>query len=190
MSRAPEQTALIEARIIREREWMHARWMERMTFRQIAAAAALPEDRGGLGIRVSVEGVRNMVQTHRREQGDLTLSIDERRERQSDEVDMRVRAARRDLDAAYRGIEQARQELAELGPYADPAERVALLKTIELHENAIDRADRRLDAAQVREDKLHGLAAPVKVEADVTHRDAVAEELSAMMLRLGVDVEG
>lgn len=183
------RTALIEARVVREREWMHARWLERMTFRQIAAAASLPVEAGGLGIRVSPEGVRAMVTAHREASGDVTMGRDERRERQSDEVDMRARAARRDLEAAYRGLAEA--EAIEPDPYDSPAERAAVMagkaKLIEAWQATIERADRRLDAAQKREAELHGLAAPTKIEAEVTTRDGVLDDLNAALAAIGVD---
>lgn len=183
------RTALIEARVVREREWMHARWLERMTFRQIAAAASLPVEAGGLGIRVSPEGVRAMVTAHREASGDVTMGRDERRERQSDEVDMRARAARRDLDAAYRGLAEA--EAIEPDPHDSPAEHAAVMagkaKLIEAWQATIERADRRLDAAQKREADLHGLAAPTKIEAEVTTRDGVLDDLNAALAAIGVD---
>lgn len=178
------RTALIEARVVREREWMHARWMERMTFRQISAAAALPTKKGGLGITVSTAGVKAMVHAYREDQGDVTMGRDERRERMSDEIDMRVRAARMDLEAAYAGYAKAEAELFALDEYADPSLRVALAKTLEMWQGIIDRADRRLDAAQQREEKLHGLAAPTEIKAEIVHRDAIIDELNAELIAL------
>lgn len=183
MSTSPK-SELIAASVAREREWMHARWMERMSFHQIAAAAALPVEHGGLGIPVSPAGVKAMVHAYREGQGDVTMSRDERRERQSDELDMRARAARHDLDRAYA---EKRRALAWLdaNPYADPAERVSYAKLIEVCDSSIDRADRRLHAAQEAESKLHGLAAPTEITATVVHRDAIIDELNAELVALG-----
>lgn len=178
------RTALIAERIVREREWMHARWMERMTFRQISAAAALPLERGGLGIMVSAAGCKAMVSAYREESGDQTMGRDERRERMSDEIDMRVRAARMDLTAAYAGHAKAEAELFTLDEYAEPGLRIALAKTIEMWQGLIDRADRRLDAAQQREEKLHGLAAPTEIKAEIVTRDVVDAEIEALLERL------
>lgn len=155
--KAERRAALIEARVVEEQRWMHARWMERMTFRQIAAAAAMPREMGGLGILVSSAGCKAMVHAYREAQGDLTMSRDERRERMSDE-----------LDEIARGI------------------RGQLAKWASEHEGAVDlKLVDALLAVGKREADLHGLAAPVKLEAEVIHRDAILEELSAELAALG-----
>jgi hypothetical protein len=155
MSKRSPKTELIEAKIVREREWMHARWMERMSFRQISAAAALPVERGGLGIRVSHAGVKAMVHAYREERGDITMGRDERRERQSDE-----------LDEIARGI---RHELAT---------------TLEEHGRIDLKLVDALLAVGKREADLHGLAAPTEIKADVVHHDALNAELDAMLGRI------
>ena len=156
MSKSDARTALIETRVLREREWCYARWMERMTFRQIAAAASLPVDRGGLGIMLSPAGAKAMVSAHREERGDLTMSRDERRERQSDELDEIARALRAQL-----------------------AERMERLGIVDL--KVVD----ALLAVGKREADLHGLAAPTEITATVTHRDAIIDELNAELAALG-----
>ena len=150
------RTALIEARVVREREWMHARWMERMTFRQISAAAALPVDRGGLGIMVSPAGCKAMVHAYREDRGDVTMGRDERRERQSDEIDEMGRAVRRDL-----------------ARWAEEHDGAVNLKLVEA-----------LLALGKREADLHGLAAPTEIKAEIVTRDAVDAEIEAMLERL------
>lgn len=45
----------------------------------------------------------------------------------------------------------------------------------------LEAADRRLEAAQAREAKLHGLDAPTEAKVEVTHRDAVIDELNAAL---------
>lgn len=150
------RTALIAARVVREREWMHARWMERMTFRQISAAAALPVEHGGLGVMVSPAGCKAMVDAYRVDRGDVTMNRDERRERQSDELDEIARGVRREL--------------------ADTLERTGRidLKLVDA-----------LLAVGKREADLHGLAAPTEIKAEVVHRDAIIDELNAELAALG-----
>lgn len=156
MTKSNPRTELIQARVLHERAWMHARWMERMTFRQISAAAALPVDMGGLGIMVSPAGCKAMVHAHREEQGDLTMSRDERRERMSDELD-----------------EIARELRHQLAEHREDTGRVDL-KLVEA-----------LLAVGKREADLHGLAAPTEIRAEVMHRDAVLEELNAELAAMG-----
>lgn len=150
------RTALIAARVVREREWMHARWMERMSYRQISAAAALPVEHGGLGVMVSPAGCKAMVTAYREDRGDITMGRDERRERQSDELDEIARAVRHEL--------------------ADTRERTGRvdLKLVDA-----------LLAVGKREADLHGLAAPTEIKAEVVHRDAIIDELNAELVALG-----
>lgn len=183
-----DRTAIIAARVLEERAWMHARWMERMTFHQISALAAQPRDMGGLGVTVSPAGCKAMVATHREEIGDVTMGREERRERQSDEVDMRARAARRDLDDAYRALAQAKAAL-DAEPDADPSERVAHWKAVEAAQKVIETADRRLAAAQKDERDLHGLTAAAELKVDVVHRDAILEELNAELAAMGEEAQ-
>lgn len=150
------RTALIEARVVREREWMHARWMERMSYRQISAAAALPVERGGLGISVSPAGCKAMVAAYREDRGDITMGREERRERQSDELDEMARAIRGQLAEIMQSDGRVDLKLVD-----------ALL------------------AIGKREADLHGLAAPTEIKADVVHRDAIIDELNAVLVALG-----
>lgn len=147
---------IVEARVAREREWCHARWMERMTFRQIAAAASLPPDRGGLGVALSPAGAKAMVAAHREEMGDVTMSRDERRERQADELDELARALRRQI-----------------------AERIETNGDVDK-----DAVKLLLDVGK-READLHGLSAPTEIKAEVTTRDAALDELNAALVAMG-----
>ena len=152
------RTALIEARVVREREWMHARWMERMTFHQISAAAALPVEHGGLGIMVGPAGCKAMVNAYREDRGDVTMGRDERRERQSDEIDEMARAVRGQL-----------------------AEHMETYGTVNL------KLVEALLALGKREADLHGLAAPTEIKAEIVTRDAVDAEIEAMLARLDAE---
>lgn len=156
MSTSP-RAELIEARVVAEQAWMHARWMERLSFRQIAAAAALPVEQGGLGITVSPAGCKAMVHAYREAQGDLTMSREDRRERQSDELDELARAIRRNL-----------------ADFAADHGGAVNLKLVEA-----------LLAVGKREADLHGLAAPTEIKAEITHRDAILDELNAELVALG-----
>lgn len=148
------RTELVEAKVAAEREWMHARWMERLTYRQIAALAAAPVEHGGLGILVSHAGVKAMVAAYREDRGDVTMSREERLERQSDE-----------LDEVMRHLRGRVAKAAEIGGLDVHA--VKLL----------------LDAGK-READLHGLAAPTEIHASIVTTTAVEAELEAMLARI------
>lgn len=148
------RTSLVEARVQREREWCHARWMERMTYRQISAAAALPVEHGGLGIMLSHAGAKAMVSAYREDRGDVTMSRAERLERQSDE-----------LDEVMRHLRKRIAEAEEIG--GTDVHAIKLL----------------LDAGK-READLHGLAAPTEIHAEIVTTTAVEAELEAMLSRI------
>lgn len=154
MSKKKHAAELVEAKVAREREWCHARWMERMTYRQISALAALPPAQGGLGTRISHAGIKTMVTAYRLDRGDVTMSREERLERQSDE-----------LDEIMRHLRARVAEAAEMGGLDVHA--VKLL----------------LDAGK-READLHGLAAPTEIHAEIVTTTAVEAELEAMLSRI------
>jgi hypothetical protein len=130
--------------------------MERMSFRQISAAAALPVELGGLGIMVSPAGCKAMVNAYREDRGDVTMGRDERRERQSDELDEMARGIRHELATTLEVTGRVDLKLVD-----------ALL------------------AIGKREADLHGLAAPTEIKAEVVHRDAIIDELNAELAALG-----
>jgi hypothetical protein len=148
--------ALIVARVERERAWAHALWMQRATYAQISAASALPVELGGIGVHVSHAGCKAMVAAYRESRGDVTMSREERLERQSDEIDELMRALRR-----------------EIGEF------------VEREGSVPEKAVRLLLDAGKREAELHGLAAATKIDATVTHRDGVIDELNASLAALG-----
>lgn len=157
MSKKTPKAELIERRVAIEREWCYARWMERMTYRQIKALAPLPVEAGGLGVHLSHEAVRSMVAEYRAARGDVTMSRDERLERQSDEVDEMMRQLRREI-ADF---------VTQWGVVPEKAAKMLL------------------DYGK-REAELHGLNAATKIEADVTVTDAATVELNAMLAEAGL----
>lgn len=182
----PPSGDVIEQQVAHERQWCYARWLERLTFSQIRIAANLPADEGGLGYDLSQSAIKGLVQQARADNGDLTMSRDERLERQLVEVDNRARAARHDLEKAHallrteppklRDFDSRPEHAAAMGGYA---------KLIEAAGKQVESAERRLEVAMEREAKLTGLAAPTETKLDVTHRDGVMEELNAMLVRAG-----
>lgn len=176
---------IIPERVARERSWALEAWTARLSWGAMRRLANLPEHDGGLGYDLSESALKGLVLKAREDRGDVTMARDERRERQSVEVDMRARAARADLDAAYIRAAVLDRAMANFEVYdAETADALARMAG-ERRELAkiIESADRRLDQAQEREAKLHGLNAPAELSVDVTHHDAVALELNAMLER-------
>ncbi len=181
---------LIPPRILAERSWAYGLWLQRVSWDDMRRAANLPTDQGGLGYDLSLSALKGLVEGAKADRGDLTLKREDRLERQTFETDERARAAIHDLmsarntsaklDAAIarfqvEGIHDL-AELAALGTLADQRSKMA---------REIEAAERRLEVAQEREAKLHGLNAPVEAKLDVTHHKDVADELNAMLGRAG-----
>lgn len=189
----PKGKDLVETRVARERDWALEAWNSRLTFPQIRALAQRPVSEGGLGYAISLSGIKGLVQAARNENGDLTMSREERAARQADEVDVRARFARQDLEAARAQLMRPKPDRAE---YLDPVEYglaiTSYWKAIEAATKLVESADRRLESAQARESRLHGLDAPTRIEAEVTQRDGVLDDLNAALIALGrepVEVE-
>jgi hypothetical protein len=174
----PPASVPIEARIAHEREWAHERWLERHSFAQIRQLANLPVDEGGLGHDLSVQAVKGLVLQAREARGDMHMSRDERLERQAAEIDELARGARNALAKAASGevVTKVKVKVAKdvegmvdvvLAPYVD-------------HDAA-----KLLLAAHKREADLFGLDAPTAATLEVTHRDALADELNVMLERAG-----
>lgn len=151
-----KSAALLEARVATEREWAYARWLERLTWAQMRQAAILPPERGGLGYDLSPSALKGLVTQARADMGDTAMSREERVERMQAENDSMMR--------------QLKAEIAEA---------VKTWGTIP------EKAAKLLLDYQKREVELHGLAAATQVEATVVHKDAVTEELNAMLVRAG-----
>jgi len=184
---APKPSAdLVAAAAHHEREWCYELWLARSSFSQIRIQANRPAELGGLGYDLSLNAVKGLVLAAREARGDLGMSRVERIERQAAEIDERARAARYDFGAAY--TRAAALDRAIDGFEVYDADTATALRGM-LAERAalgadVERADRRLDVAQAREAKLHGLDAPTEARLEVTTRDAVTEELNAMLARV------
>ena len=181
-----KSTDLVEARVIREEDWALDAWRARRSFPDMRRLAMLPLEEGGLGYALSESALRGLVAQARKRHGDTTMTRDERVERQQMEIDERARAARYDLARAHAELNRPRPSRDE---YPDPDEWdrafIAWAKGQDAATRLVESADKRLAAAMKDERDLHGLNAPTRIEADVTTRDAVTEELNAMLERAG-----
>lgn len=185
--KADRNRDLIEARVLREREWAHAAWLSRLSWGAMRRLANLPEVEGGLGYDLSEQALKGLVLAARNDRGDMAMGRDERIERQAAEVDERARSARHDFAAAYSKAAALDRAIADFEVY--DMDTAAALRALIQERTALaydlERADRRLDSIHAREAKLFGLDAPTEAKLEVTSRDAVADELNAMLERAG-----
>lgn len=176
---------LLDARIEHERAWAYEAWMARLSWGAMRRLANLPASEGGLGYDLSLQACRGLVEQAKADRGDLTMSRADRIERQSAEVDERARSARHDFAAASRRAADLDRAIAAFEVH--DADTAAMLRGMVAERAAagadVERADRRLDSVHAREARLFGLDAPTEARLEVTSRDAVAEELDAMLER-------
>ncbi|MTU33564.1 hypothetical protein GMD41_12570 [Parasutterella excrementihominis] len=172
---------LIEAKVIREEDFALEAWRARVPFPEMRRRA-LSE----LGYAISESGLRALVKSARARVGDLAMTRDERIERQQAEIDERAARASFDLRKWHALAQEPQPDRAE---YADTAEhRDALAgwaKRVEVANKAIADADRRLQAAMKDEREIYGDNAATKIEAEVTTRDGVLDDLNAALVSLG-----
>lgn len=185
--------SLIEQRVQHERDWAYALWLDRLTFRQIRRVANMAPSEGGLGYDLGEQAIKGLVLAARESIGDVTMSRDERIERQAAEIDARARTARLEFEALANKAQSLDTAIAELresnARYDDPLTYVnRLAKLVDQRGRVaaeLERADLRLDRAQVAERKLFGLDAPSEAKLEITTRDAVTDELNEMLERAG-----
>lgn len=155
---------LILARVLREREWAHAGWLAHKSWTQLRVEASRSEAQGGLGYDLSIQALKGLVEQARADRGDLKLDRDAHIERELHDLDLVQQEA-------ARAIVEQRQN--------PPVDAQGNIKPF-----ALDAAKFYADIGDKRR-RLLGLDEAVKVEASVTHRDAVVDELNAMLARLG-----
>ena len=191
MSKKPPKATraeLVEARVVREEDFALEAWRARVPFPEMRRRAF--EE---LGYAISESGLRALVKSARARVGDLSMTRDERIERQQAEIDERAARASFDLRKWHALAQEPQPDRAE---YADTAEHrdalAAWAKRVEVANKAIAEADRRLQAAMKDEREIYGDNAATKIEAEVTTRDGVLDDLNAALVSLGrepVEVE-
>lgn len=171
----------IEAKVLREEDFALEAWRARVPF-PVMRRRALDE----LGYAISESGLRALVKSARARVGDLSMTRDERIERQQAEIDERAARASFDL-RKWHALAQEPQPDRDEDADADE-HRFALAawaKRVEVANKAISDADRRLAAAMKDEREIYGDNAATKIEAEVTTRDGVLDDLNAALVSLG-----
>lgn len=177
----PKASELIAVRVEREEAWAYARHLEHLSYRAMRAAA-LADPPHGLGYDLSEHMLKTRVQGYLERMRE-TL-IDDREAyiaRELADIDMRQRAI---LAPAEGGVDwPATTKLAASLGYGSALELVqaspGLAVPLSIADRAIIIREHRAEAK--RRAELIGLDAPIAARLDVTHRDAVADELAAML---------
>ena len=183
MSKPPKATRaeLVEARVVREEDFALEMWRARVPFPEMRRRA-LAE----LGYAISESGLRALVKSARARVGDLSMTRDERIERQQAEIDERAARARFDLRKWHALAQEPQPERSEYFDTLDYRDALAMwAKRVEVANKAIAEADRRLAAAMKDEREIYGDNAATKIEAEVVTRDGVLDDLNAALVSLG-----
>lgn len=183
--KAEKRAELVEARVVREEDWALEAYRAGVPFPEMRRLALAPVDEGGLGYTLNESALRSLVQSARARHGETTLNRSDRVDRQQAWIDERAGGALHDL-------RHARAMMQVPPPSRDdfdfPAEYSAALaahaKMLEAAAKQVESAERRLEVAMDRESKLHGDYAATKIEAEVTTRDGVLDELNASLAAL------
>lgn len=184
MSKPPKATSraeLVEAKVIREEDFALEAWRARVPYPEMRRLA-LAE----LGYAISESGLRALVQQARARHGDTAMTRADRIDRQQAEIDERARRARFDLAKWHAASNEPQPERAEYFDTLDYRDALAAWgKRVEAANKAIAEADRRLAAAMKDEREIYGDNAATKIEAEVTTRDGVLDDLNAALVSLG-----
>lgn len=183
MSKPPKASRgeLVEAKVIREEDFALEAWRNRIPYPAMRRLAL-----DVLGYALSESALRALVQSARARHGDTAMTRADRIDRQQAEIDERAARARFDLRRWHAAAQEAQPERPEYFDTLDYRDALAAWgKRVEVANKAIAEADRRLQAAMKDEREIYGDNAATKIEAEVTTRDGVLDDLNAALVSLG-----
>lgn len=156
MTKKAKRNELIAVKVMHEQRWAFEQRLAHLSYRDMRVKASLPPARGGLGYDVSEHRLKGLVTGYRERMAEVdAIELDEHRERELHDLDVVQRLA-----------------LASM-------QKAASLEALDVHGTGIF-----LKAGAERR-KLLGLDAPQQIKAEVVVKDAVTEELNAMLERAG-----
>ena len=165
MGKKAKRAELISVKVLHEQRWAYERRLEHLSYHEIRVLSANMPEHGGLGYDVSEHRLKGLVAGYRERMAEVEAEeLGEHRARELHDLDMIQREAGRAIDAT------------RANPPVD-----AQGNLITFNDKAVARY---LEVGRERR-KLLGLDQPVKAEIEVTTRDAVTEELNAMLARAG-----
>lgn len=169
MGKKPKHADLLAVKVLQEQRWAFEGRLAHLSYHEmrLLSSKAPPV---GLGYDVSEHRLKGLVASYRERMADIeTEDLAEHRARELHDLDL----AQRRVDAI---AENAARRVAE----------AAEMHTLDVHGSklVLDATAQRRAIGESRR-KLLGLDQPVKAELEVTTRDAVTEELNAMLSRAG-----
>lgn len=172
---------LVEAKVIREEDYALEAYRARVPFPEMRRRFL-----DDFGYAVSEHALRALVQSARIRYGDTVVTRADRIDRQQAEIDARARLARHDLMRWTALANEPQPDRAEYFDTMEHRDALALWKArVDVANKAVGDADRRLAAAMKDEREIHGDNAATKIEAEVTTRDGIMDDLNAALLALG-----
>lgn len=188
MPKRPKYRDLTSVKLERERAWAYERHLEHLSYRDMRRRVSRPPSEGGLGYDLSEHALAGLVRGY----------IETMRETLTEQRDAYVARELADLDRQQRALEAVLGRNIDAAETAKVAAALGYSSALELVRAQPDlvvplpagdvvRVLAALRAVGESRRKLLGLDAPVEAKVDVTHRDAVAEELSRMLAEAGID---
>lgn len=165
-----KRAELIAVRVEAEQRWAYAQRMAHLSYTEMRAKSALHPDAGGLGYPLSEHALKGLVNTYLEKMREVhEVNTQELVQRELADLDMQQRRA---------------AIVAELA--AESMARAHEIDALDVHGGKLLlEADAKARAVGESRRKLLGLDQPTRIEADVTVKDGVLEELNAMLGRAG-----
>lgn len=159
MTKKAKRNELIAVKVLHEQRWAFEQRLAHLSYHDMRLKASKPAASGGLGYDVSEHRLKGLVAGYRERMAEVeAVELEEHRERELNDLDVVQRLA-----------------FASMRKAAEHPEFPSLDK---------DAAALYLKTGESRR-KLLGLDAPQQVKAEVVVKDAVTEELNAMLERAG-----
>lgn len=165
-----KHTELIAVRVEAEQRWAYAQRMAHLSYNEMRVKSSRHPEDGGLGYQLSEHALKALVNGYLEKMREVhEVNAEELVTRELADLDMQQRRAAVVAELAAEALARA-HELEALDVHA--------AKTL------LD-ADAKARAIGESRRKLLGLDQPTRIEADITVKDGVLEELNAMLGRAG-----
>lgn len=182
-----DRSELIAVRVLHEQRWAYERALEHLSYREMRTLANRSPARGGLGYDLSEHALKALVKGYRDRMAEVEArTLEEHRERELADLDDEQRALAGltgaiDLERAAIIAKHFGYDSVEAFVIDNPTADVWRDDGVRL------RAHRERRAAGESRRRLLGLDAPVSAKVEITHRDAVLDDLDAALAAAGLD---
>lgn len=169
-----KHTELIAVRVEAEQRWAYAQRMAHLSYNEMRVKSSRHPEDGGLGYQLSEHALKALVNGYLEKMREVhEVNVEELVTRELADLDMQQRRAAVVAELAAEHLAAVRDDPEAPGRLSVDAGKLLL------------DADAKARAIGESRRKLLGLDQPTRIEADVTVKDGVLEELNAMLGRAG-----